>query len=310
MIFKQQLGTDAIGTANDVSGGSHNIIRVRQTFAGAFETLTATLFQRASVISSRRNPQAGAPLSARSLPCADGGALDALRRSVLASVISMTRGDVARREANVALHEDGNVQDLLLSPAPALLAAGQKPGKEARRAMKDAKRAKREEKTALRLAAKRDKREQRAQKREDRIKRATQANRQIAATLAGKTGGISHNSKEPIVLDDDDLAALAGEGSPALGDDNADESRYSVKSAPAKAKAKKGKKAAAAAVGVIEVSSDDHHKLDGNGAIEIPSDSSSDDDDDDDDDDDGVDNLTGLPSSKAAYWASKGGRRK
>ena len=41
--------------ANDISKGSYNIMRVRQTFAGAHGIMTAAAYQRAETISARRS---------------------------------------------------------------------------------------------------------------------------------------------------------------------------------------------------------------------------------------------------------------
>jgi non-canonical poly(A) RNA polymerase PAPD5/7 len=41
--------------ANDIAKGSYSIARVRQTFAGAFNIMTAAAYMKASVLNSRRS---------------------------------------------------------------------------------------------------------------------------------------------------------------------------------------------------------------------------------------------------------------
>jgi hypothetical protein len=96
---------------NDVSGGSHNILRVRQTLAGAFDVLSATLLHRVSHFSSA----ALHPLSSDSLPNSDYASSSNPRaQSILGSIIGMSKLGIKSRLANVALFDEGILQSLLL----------------------------------------------------------------------------------------------------------------------------------------------------------------------------------------------------
>ncbi|KAM0753355.1 hypothetical protein T439DRAFT_299633 [Meredithblackwellia eburnea MCA 4105] len=97
---------------NDVSGGSHNIIRVRQTLAGAFDVLTATLLHRASHFEAARDPTCEL-INGDVLPNADADATSPLRQSILGAVIGMSREGIESREENVSLHEAEILQDLI-----------------------------------------------------------------------------------------------------------------------------------------------------------------------------------------------------
>lgn len=67
--------------ANDISRGTYNIARVRQTLRGAFEIMTAAAYMHAGIISSRRDGRR-IQLMARSHP---------EELSILASVMGVTQ---------------------------------------------------------------------------------------------------------------------------------------------------------------------------------------------------------------------------
>jgi non-canonical poly(A) RNA polymerase PAPD5/7 len=69
------------GAANDISKGSYNIARVRQTFAGAYGIMTAAAFMKAKVLNSRRS---GRSASLR-------GYVEPIDLSILSSVLGVTQ---------------------------------------------------------------------------------------------------------------------------------------------------------------------------------------------------------------------------
>ena len=69
---------------NDISRGSYAIGNVKQTFAGAFEIMSAATFLRAQVINSRRRGDYVNLRSGRSK-------LDPEEMSILASVMGITQ---------------------------------------------------------------------------------------------------------------------------------------------------------------------------------------------------------------------------
>ncbi|GAA5961449.1 hypothetical protein JCM3765_003584 [Sporobolomyces pararoseus] len=152
--------------SNDVSGGSHNIIRVRQTLAGGFDTLSATLLQRQSLLSSQRNPSL-IPLSSSSLPNADSDPPSSSTRSLLGSIIGMTRGGVEARSTNVRLWDDGVLQKILdrigTSDDPA---GGSK--KAIKKAMKEERERQKREKTIAKLERRMEEKEKRAARKKEK----------------------------------------------------------------------------------------------------------------------------------------------
>ncbi|GAA5973474.1 hypothetical protein JCM11641_006482 [Rhodosporidiobolus odoratus] len=171
---------------NDVSGGSHAIIRVRQTLAGGFDTLTATLLYRQSLLStpsssassrsfrpasSFSSSSAAAPsLSSTSLPNADSSAPSATQQSILGSIIGMTRAGVEARDANTRLHSDGVLQRLLKRSAAAgdgSTGGGSEGGKkEQKRIRKEEKERKKKERTVARLERRMEEKEERRERKE------------------------------------------------------------------------------------------------------------------------------------------------
>jgi hypothetical protein len=69
------------GAANDISKGSYNIVRVRQTFAGAYGIMTAAAYMKAGVLNARRS---GRSTSLR-------GYVDPTDLSILSSVLGITQ---------------------------------------------------------------------------------------------------------------------------------------------------------------------------------------------------------------------------
>ncbi|GAA5856907.1 hypothetical protein JCM8547_008458 [Rhodosporidiobolus lusitaniae] len=166
---------------NDVSGGSHAIIRVRQTFAGGFDTLTATLLHRHSLLSSssRHSSSSVTPLSGASLPNADSDAPSRKTQSLLGSIIGMTAAGVEARQANFRLHRDGVLQKLLRRSDPDK--GGKKGGaaegllgeKQQKKLRKEEREREKRERTIARLERRQEekeiKRERRERKRRERV---------------------------------------------------------------------------------------------------------------------------------------------
>ncbi|KAK4700916.1 non-canonical poly(A) RNA polymerase PAPD5/7, partial [Phenoliferia sp. Uapishka_3] len=149
--------------SNDVSGGSHNIVRVRQTLAGAFDVLTATLLHRVSHFEASRNPNIE-PLSGSSLPNADVDAPSPLCQSILGSVIGMARASIQSRERNIDLYNDGILQALIARSDQSLGAGTSK--KALQRARKEAKEADQRDRTIARLGMRQDEREKKQARKE------------------------------------------------------------------------------------------------------------------------------------------------
>ncbi|KAI5481873.1 DNA polymerase sigma subunit [Pseudohyphozyma bogoriensis] len=210
--------------SNDVSGGSHNILRVRQTLAGAFDLITATLYHRVSHFAARRNPSI-IPLTSDALPNADPDAPSPLSQSILGSVIGMSRAAVTSREENVALHREGILQGLI---EKSTIKAGSK--KALKRARKEEQDKAKRDRTIARLEMKKDEREQKDDKAaKKKAKRAKQKLEKLKA--AG------------VALDDEER-----EGSPEvtsvarkLFQQDDEESRYSIGSQAQGGKAKASK---------------------------------------------------------------------
>ncbi|GAA6043310.1 hypothetical protein JCM8097_001178 [Rhodosporidiobolus ruineniae] len=162
---------------NDVSGGSHAIIRVRQTLAGGFDTLTATLLHRHSLLAAARS--GAAALSAKALPNADDLEDSTGRRrrreeqSLLGSIIGMTSAGVEAREANVRLWEDGVLQTLLRRTDPNRGASGGAgaEGAGSKKALKRARKEEREREKRERTVAKLERRMEEKEARRERKER-------------------------------------------------------------------------------------------------------------------------------------------
>jgi len=166
--------TDALSSLhaeNDVSGGSHAIIRVRQTLSGGFDVLTASLCARQSLIaSSSSSSLARVPvLSASALPNADSStSLDPSQRSLLGSIVGLGAAERLSRRAHAQLHADGVLQRLLEREEGAFAPLS---GKALKRARRDERAGERRDKTIARLERKVEEREKRAERKRERRKR-------------------------------------------------------------------------------------------------------------------------------------------
>jgi hypothetical protein len=103
--------------ANDVAGGSHNILAVRQSLGGAYEVLTASLYYRTSIILARiAAAQQGVQLntlSGRAIPHATGEEsqdIDECRKSLLGAILGVTTDIEKSRREIKALSDNGRVQ--------------------------------------------------------------------------------------------------------------------------------------------------------------------------------------------------------
>ncbi|GAA5961950.1 hypothetical protein JCM8115_001624 [Rhodotorula mucilaginosa] len=173
---------------NDVSGGSHAILRVRQTFAGGFDTLTSWLIVRESILASAANPSL-VPLSAHALPNADSDPPNRESQSLLGGIIGLGKPDLDAREANARLYHDGVLQRLLKRTEEG--AGGVEGGLMSRKAQKRAyqetkERAKRE-RTIARLERRVEEKERKREKR--------------AAKKASKSGSGSGSNSPNVVVE-------------------------------------------------------------------------------------------------------------
>lgn len=203
---------------NDVSGGSHNIIRVRQTLGGASDCLAATLYQRASEFAHLRNPLLPT-LSASALPNADLEAPNPLCQSVLGTIIGMSRDGMKSREENIRLYNEGVLQDLLkISEVGGKGLGGKKAMKKLRKEEKDEKRM---EKTVKRLEMRKEEREIKESKKE--AKKLREAGGGIVVPATSARG----------VRDEVARQLFASNSSSKLDqDEGEEESRYSIVNSP------------------------------------------------------------------------------
>ncbi|SGZ30957.1 BQ5605_C046g12280 [Microbotryum silenes-dioicae] len=149
--------------SNDVSGGSHGIVRVRQTLSGGYESLTATIYQRVSVFNARRDAtekegRKSEALDGSVLPNAVGKSEDPLRTSILGSIIGMTSAAIEARRDNLRLYEQGVLQELLekLPPGGVKNPMGTNPGhgltkKQMKKLRKEVRLQNKREKTTMKL---------------------------------------------------------------------------------------------------------------------------------------------------------------
>ncbi|GAA5840573.1 hypothetical protein JCM9279_007369 [Rhodotorula babjevae] len=189
---------------NDVSGGSHNIIRVRQTLSGGFDVLTASLCARQSLLaSSSSSSLARVPvLSASALPNADSSAsLDPSQRSLLGSIVGLGEAERLSRRAHAQLHADGVLQRLLEREEGAFAPLS---GKALKRARRDERAGERRDRTIARLERKVEEREKRTERRREKRKRK-------AAEAEDDEGGEDEveMAVEDAVVKANDLAPLA-----------------------------------------------------------------------------------------------------
>ncbi|GAA5912761.1 uncharacterized protein JCM6883_006225 [Sporobolomyces salmoneus] len=214
--------------SNDVSGGSHNIIRVRQTLAGGFDTLSATILQRQSLLSSQRNPSL-IPLSSSSLPNADSDPPSSSTRSLLGSIIGMTRAGVEARDTNVRLWDDAVLQKILER-----IGASDYDGtgkKAMKRNMKEAKDREKRERTIAKLERRvKEKEEKAARKKEKkRSRKEREEDEQDESGVEKVVPIVERGAVEEAKSAAASLRGLAG-GAPVEDEDDEEEegSRYSL----------------------------------------------------------------------------------
>lgn len=124
---------DPADESNDIAGGSHNILSVRSVFAGAFDLLSATLYHRHSLQSSRDEVYGSSTRPLLSVPVpkqqqtTDGDdqpesaavTKDPMTESLLGEIMGVTKELVDHRRKNLRLFRSGTLQRLLhLSPPP------------------------------------------------------------------------------------------------------------------------------------------------------------------------------------------------
>ncbi|GAA5882466.1 hypothetical protein JCM3774_001129 [Rhodotorula dairenensis] len=175
---------------NDVSGGSHAILRVRQTFAGGFDTLTSWLIVRESILAAEANPSL-VPLTATALPNADSDPPDRASQSLLGGIIGLGKRDLDAREAHARLYADGVLQNLIRrTEGPDGVEAGMMSRKAQKRAYQETKERQKRERTIARLERKVEEKERKREKRANkRLLRATAKAGDASGTTTPETGG-------------------------------------------------------------------------------------------------------------------------
>ncbi|GAA5917840.1 hypothetical protein JCM8208_006382 [Rhodotorula glutinis] len=209
---------------NDVSGGSHAIIRVRQTLSGGFDVLTASLCARQSLLASTSSSNlARVPvLSASALPNADSStSLDPSQRSLLGSIVGLGAAERLSRRAHAQLHADGVLQRLLEREEGAFAPLS---GKALKRARRDERAGERRDKTIARLERKVEEREKRTERKRERRKRKAAE----AEDDEGEDDAVEM-AVEDAVVKANDLAPLAAvsahnRGAQSVEDDGDDDS--------------------------------------------------------------------------------------
>lgn len=152
-----------------MSAGSHNIRSVRQTFGGAFESLTATLAHRSSCFAAASTNNQTAPLNASYLPNADSRPdADPLTQSILGAVIGMSAAGIQSRDDNVDLFEAGILQRMIGDSAPPEAAGGKR---QKQRERKEAVEREKQAKTAAKLERKRVEKEEKQKRKEEKRRR-------------------------------------------------------------------------------------------------------------------------------------------
>ncbi|KAI9466112.1 hypothetical protein BJY52DRAFT_1112603 [Lactarius psammicola] len=112
--YKQSLLSieDPADPTNDISKGSYNIARVRQTFAGAHGIMTAAAYMKASILNSRRS---GRSVTLR-------GYTEPTDLSILSSVIGVTQETINRRRVVQEAYEKRVLHRLVGVPPMATVA--------------------------------------------------------------------------------------------------------------------------------------------------------------------------------------------
>ncbi|WAQ86344.1 hypothetical protein PtA15_7A70 [Puccinia triticina] len=122
---------DPADESNDIAGGSHNILSVRTVFAGAFDLLSATLYHRHSIQSSRdaafddcpSRPLLSVPVPKQQQQQSTDddrpeGSTDPMAESLLGEIMGVTKELVENRKKNLKLFHSGTLQRLLKLPPP------------------------------------------------------------------------------------------------------------------------------------------------------------------------------------------------
>ncbi|KAI8454294.1 hypothetical protein BY996DRAFT_7105089 [Phakopsora pachyrhizi] len=118
---------DPADESNDIAGGTHNILGVRSVFSGAFDLLSATLYYRHSLQSSRtvanHSSSTSRPLLSVPVPFGlddveDPESKDPISQSLLGEIMGVTKDLVDNRRKNLKLFYSGTLQRLLNRPAP------------------------------------------------------------------------------------------------------------------------------------------------------------------------------------------------
>ncbi|ORY67933.1 hypothetical protein BCR35DRAFT_294786 [Leucosporidium creatinivorum] len=181
--------------SNDVSGGSHNIIRVRQTLSGAYDVLAATLSHRVSHFEALHNSST-LPLNGSVLPNADIDAPTPLCQSILGAIIGMSRSGIRAREENVRLYDEGVLQALLEQSG-----AGGEIGGTSKKALKKLRKEEREKKKRDKTVARL---EMRQEEREAKQERKERKKKELEAGLAPKAGASTSTSAAASTAGDDE----------------------------------------------------------------------------------------------------------
>ncbi|KAH8925232.1 Nucleotidyltransferase [Atractiella rhizophila] len=97
--------------SNDISSGSYNIIRVRQTFAGAYDVLCASIYQLESERAAERNPGLET-LQGQMIP---RGASDGASHSpsILGSIFGLSEQIIQQRNDSLELWHSGILQSMV-----------------------------------------------------------------------------------------------------------------------------------------------------------------------------------------------------
>ncbi|KAI0320708.1 hypothetical protein OF83DRAFT_1052529 [Amylostereum chailletii] len=98
--------------SNDISKGSYNMVRVRQTFAGAYNIMAASAFTQAGILSARRS---GRTVNLR-------GHTSQEDMSILASVLGVTQETVNRRKLALEVFDKRTLHRILgVEPKPSVV---------------------------------------------------------------------------------------------------------------------------------------------------------------------------------------------
>lgn len=181
---------------NDVSGGSHAILRVRQTFAGGFDTLTSWLIVRESILAAEANPSL-VPLTDAALPNADSDPPSRGSQSLLGGIIGLKKPDLDARDAHERLYNDGVLQKLIKRTEGANgVEDGMMSRKAQKRAYQETKERAKRERTIARLERKVEEKEKKRAKREKKkeLKKGSAA----AATTVGSESGVRALVVQPL----------------------------------------------------------------------------------------------------------------